>query len=382
MNFGFTEEQELLRQEVRKFLDAHAPLESVRKVVETPEGFSRDLWRQIGELGWLGLTIPESCGGAGLGWVDLTVVLEEIGRTLFPSPYLATTIAAAAIAEAGSEAQRRRWLPAIADGSKIATLAVVEPGERAAPDGVALGAERAADGFALRGEKIQVLDGAAADLLVVAFRSGRAPEDVALAVLERTAPGVSVERIPSIDATQRIARVHLDGARVAAADVLSGAPAWPALARTLDRAAAAVTAEMIGAAEGALRLTVGYARQREQFGSPIGRFQGVKHPLAEMYVDIESFKSLLYYAAWCLDTGSAEAPRFVSLAKAYASEAFARIGIDAVGLHGGIGYTWEYDAQLYLKRSKWARPLFGDADFHYDRIAAGWREGGASWTST
>jgi alkylation response protein AidB-like acyl-CoA dehydrogenase len=377
MNFGFTEEQELLRQEVRKFLDAHAPLDEVRKLAETPEGFSRELWKQIGELGWIGLTIPEAYGGAGLGWVDLTVVLEEMGRTLFPSPYLATTLAAAAIAEAGSEVQRKRWLPALADGSKIATLAIAEAGDRAAPDGIQLTSTPAADSFALSGEKIQVLDGAAADLLVVAFRSGRGASDLSLAVLERDVPGVAVENTPCIDATKRVARVRLDSARVARADVLSGAPAWPALARTLDRAAAAATAEMVGAAEAALYLTVGYSRQREQFGSPIGRFQGVKHPLAEIYVDVESFKSLLYYAAWCLDTGNADAPRFVSLAKAYASEAFARIGIDAVGLHGGIGYTWEYDAQLYLKRSKWSRPLFGDADFHYDRVAAGWREGGA-----
>ena len=377
MNFGFTEEQELLRQEVRKFLDAHAPLEQVRKLAETPEGFSRELWKQIGALGWLGLTIPEAYGGAGLGWIDLTVVLEEMGRTLFPSPYLATTVAAAAIADAGSDEQRKRWLPALADGSKIATLAVAEAGDRAAPSGIQLASTAAADGFVLRGEKIQVLDGAAADLLVVAFRSGRTDSELSLAVLERGAPGVAVENAPCIDHTKRIARLRLEGARVASADVLCGAPAWPALARILDRAAAAVTAEMIGAAEGALYLTVAYTRQREQFGAPIGRFQGVKHPLAEMYVDVESFKSLLYYAAWCLDTGDADAARAVSLAKAYASEAFARIGIDAVGLHGGIGYTWEYDAQLYLKRSKWSRPLFGDSDVHYDRVAAGWREGGA-----
>src|SRR5262249_20444676 len=211
MNFGFTEEQELLRQEVRKFLDAHAPLEQVRKLAETPEGFSRELWKQIGELGWLGLTIPEAYGGAGLGWVDLTVVLEEMGRTLFPSPYLATTLAAAAIAEAGSDAQRKRWLPALADGSKIATLAVAQAGERAAPEGIQLASSAVAGGFALSGAKTQVLDGAAADLLVVAFRSGRAASDVSLAVLERSAPGVAVENLPCIDRTKRVARLRLEG---------------------------------------------------------------------------------------------------------------------------------------------------------------------------
>ena len=378
MDFGFSEEQELLRQEVRKLLDAQAPLEQVRKLAETPEGFSRELWRQIAGLGWVGLAIPEAYGGAGLGWVDLAVVLEETGRTLFPSPLLASAIAASAIADAGSEAQRRRWLPRIADGSTIAALAVAETGERPAPEGIRLEGALEGEGWSLRGDKIQVLDGAAAGLLVVAFRSGPAPTDLSLAVIERGAPGLAVVNTPSLVRTKRVARVRFDGARVASADVLAPRVAWPALARALDRAAAAVTAEMSGAAEGALRLAVDYARQREQFGAPIGRFQGVKHPLAEMYVDVESWKSLLYWAAWCIDTGDAEAPRAVSLAKAYASEAFARIGIDVVQLHGAIGYTWEYDAQLYLKRSKWARPMFGDSDFHYDRVASRWRGAGAA----
>jgi alkylation response protein AidB-like acyl-CoA dehydrogenase len=370
MNFGFTEEQELLRQETRKFLDAHAPLEQVRKLAETREGFSRELWKEMGALGWLGLTVPEAHGGAGLGWVDLVVVLEEMGRTLFPSPFLGHTLAAAAIAESGSEEQRGRWLPSLADGSRIGTVALVERGDRLDPAGIALEGRREGDGFSLHGEKVQVHDGASADLFVVAFRSGAAPEAISLAVVERGAPGLEVVATRSIDATRRAARVRFTGVSVPASHQL-GAPggAWPALSRLLDQAAAAVTAEAIGAAEGALWLTVEYAKQRVQFGSPIWRFQGVKHPLAEMYVDVESFKSLLYYAAWCLDERDPDAPRAVSMAKAYASEAFARIGIDAVQLHGGIGYTWEYDAQLYLKRSKWVRPAFGDADFHHDRVA-------------
>jgi alkylation response protein AidB-like acyl-CoA dehydrogenase len=200
-------------------------------------------------------------------------------------------------------------------------------------------------------------------------------------VVERGATGLTIQNTPSIDSTRRLARVRLDDVAVPADAVLSAGRGPGALAALLDRGAAAVTAEAIGAAEGALRLTVHYAKQRTQFGSPIGRFQGVKHPLAEMYVDVESFKSLLYYAAWCLDQGDPDSARAVSMAKAYASEAFARIGVDAVGLHGGIGYTWEYDAQLYLKRSKWVRPAFGDADFHYDRVAA-IRTEAARWTSS
>jgi alkylation response protein AidB-like acyl-CoA dehydrogenase len=178
---------------------------------------------------------------------------------------------------------------------------------------------------------------------------------------------VTVEATPSIDQTRRVGRVRFDAVAVAAGAVLAN-PA--ALGRILDLATAAVTAELLGSAEQAIRITVKYAQEREQFGQPIGRFQGVKHPLAEMYVDVESARSILYYAAWCLDEGDADAARGVSLAKAYASEAFARIGIDAVQLHGGVGFTWEYDPHLYLKRSKWARPAFGDSDFHYDRAIA------------
>jgi len=360
MNFGFTEEQDLLRQEVRKFLDAHCPLPEVRHLMETPEGFSRDLWKQIGELGWLGLTIPEAHGGAGLGWVDLVVVLEETGRTLFPSPFLATTIAAAAIREAGTDTHKGRWLPALADGSKIASLAWLEPSDRWEPAGVELSAKQGK----LTGTKIQVLDAPAADLFVVAFRQDGA---LRFGVVERNAPGVAVEPTPSIDQTRRVGRVRLDGAPIA--DVLEGAGDAVAT-RILDLATAAATAESLGAAEAAIRLTVAYANEREQFGSPIGRFQGVKHPLAEAFVDVESAKSIVYYAAWCLDERDADASRAVSLAKAYASESFPRVGIDAVQLHGGVGFTWEYDPHLYLKRSKWARAAFGDADFHYDRAIA------------
>jgi acyl-CoA dehydrogenase len=371
MDFGFSEEQELLRAEVRKFLDQNCPLSEVRKLAETPEGFSRALWERMGELGWLALTLPEEHGGVALGWVDLAVVLEETGRTLFPSPLVATVLAATAIAREGSVEQRARWLGALGRGSAIGTLAIQEASDRADAEGVALEASREGSGWRLRGEKLFVPDAQNADLFVVAFRTGPAPGALALGVLERGAPGVSVAPHALLDATRRAGRVELDGAHVSR-EALLGAPgaAGPAIAHLLECGALAVAAEVAGAAEAALALTVRYAKQRVQFGQPIGRFQGVKHPLAEMHVDVESMRSLLYYAAWLLDQGSPEAPLAVARAKAFASEAFARIGIDAIQLHGAIGYTWEYDAQLYLKRAKWARPAFGDAAYHYERVAA------------
>jgi len=365
MNFGFTEEQELLRQAVRKFLDENCDMATVREIAETPEGYSKALWKQISELGWTGLTIDEVHGGAGLGWVDLVVLLEETGRSLFPSPLLAHTIAAAAIAEAGSEPQRARLLPGLADGSAIATLALVEASDRLGPEGIELVGAAAGEGYRLSGEKRYVADAGNADLLIVPFRAAAGDDGIRIAVASSDAPGVTIESTPSMDLTKCMGNVRFDGVRIPGDDVLERAP----LGRIVDLATAAVTAEMIGAAEGAHALTVRFAQERIQFDRPIGQFQAVKHPLAEMYVDVESFKSLLYYAAWALDEHHADAPRAVSMAKAYASDAFARIGIDAVQLHGGVGYTWEYDAQLYLKRSKWARPAYGDATHHFERVA-------------
>ena len=365
MDFGFTEEQELLRSEVRKWLDQSCPLDEVRRITEAEggEGFSREQWKEIAELGWLGLTIPEAHGGAGLGWVDLVVVLEETGRSLFPSPLVSSTVAVAALLEAGSPEQQARWLPGRADGTRIGTLAAQESPSAPSAAAVQLEGRADGDGTLLSGEKRFVPDAGAATLYVVPFR--RAGE-VLLALVERDAPGVSAEDWPGMDLTKRLGRLLLQDVRVGADAILPGV----ALDRILDRATAAVTCEMIGAAEGAVALTAEFAKQRIQFGAPIGRYQAVKHPLAEMHVDVESAKSLLYYAAWCLDESPEDAPRYVSMAKALLSDAFARIGIDAVQLHGAVGYTWEFDAHLYLKRSKWARPMYGDSDFHYERVAA------------
>jgi alkylation response protein AidB-like acyl-CoA dehydrogenase len=370
MNFGFTEEQELLRAEVRKFLDQNAPLEQVRKIAEQAPGFDRSLWGRMGELGWIGLTLPEAHGGVGLDFVTLVVLLEETGASLFPSPLLSTFLAAKAIERAGSEAQQARWLPGLADGTSIGAFALLEESDALEPEGIALEGEPEGDDVLLRGAKWIVPDAGSADVFVVAFRSGPEPECLSLAVVERSQQGVSVESFPGMDLTKPSGKLVLDGVRVSREAVL-GAPgsACEHVRWLIDAGAAAVAAEAVGAASEALRITTEFAKEREQFESKIGRFQGVKHPLAEMYVDIESFKSLVYYAAWCIDEGAEDRSLAVSRAKAYAAEAFARIGIDGVQLHGGVGYTDEYDIQLYLKRSKWVRPAFGDSDYHYDRIA-------------
>jgi alkylation response protein AidB-like acyl-CoA dehydrogenase len=329
-------------------------MREVRMLAKSADGFSKALWTKMAELGWLGLVIPERFGGLGLKWVDLVVLLEETGRGLSPLPLVSHALAATAILRCGSDRQKEAWLPKLATGELVGTLGLYDDPTWISPEAITL------DG--LNGAKRFVPDAQAANLLVLAHRTG---SGLALALIERNAKGVSIASEPIVDATKRTATVKIESPSAETMPLSNNA-----LEFLTDCGAVAVTAEMVGAADAALALTTDYAKTRIQFGAPIGKYQGVKHRLAEMYVDVESFKSLLYYAAWTVDDAPAELPRAASLAKAYASDAFARIGIDAVGLHGAIGFTAEYDAQLFLKRSKWARPAFGDSDHHYERVAA------------
>jgi len=371
MDFGFSEEQELLRAEVRKFLDRSATLEQVRQIMAGEAGLDRSLWGQMGELGWVGLATPEEYGGSGLDLVTLIVLLEEMGRTLFPSPLITTVVTAKAIELAGSDAQRAQWLPGLAEGTTIGSFAYLESSDRHDLEGIELRGQRDGDATLLSGTKQLVFDTASADLFVVAYRSGSDRDDVSLAVVEAGAAGLEIDHFPTLDATKRLGRLRFEDVRIEADQRLGEEGAAGAvIARLLDLGALLVTAEAVGTAEGAIATTAEFAKQRVQFGSPIGRYQGVKHPLAEAHVDVESFKSLVYYAAWALDEGTRVASQAVSRAKAYASEALPRIGLEGVQLHGGVGYTAEYDIQLYLKRSKWVRPAYGDADHHFEKLAA------------
>ncbi len=374
MNFGFTEEQGFLRDAVRKFIDDRCPMPEVRRLMKTRDAHSPELWSALAEQGSLGLLVPEEHGGAELAWVDFVVLLEEMGRTLVPSPLVSTALAVMAVREAGSRSQQGHWLPRFADGSAVGALAVLEANDVQGAAGVGLVAATDGDVDVLRGEKRFVADVGSADVFVVAYRGGsqgekRGGTGIRLGLVRKDDPGLRVELVPGLDETKRSGTLVLDGVRIAAEDRLTGADPEATLEWLLDCGRVAVTAEGLGAAEGALALTVQYAKDRVQFGSPIGRFQGVKHRLADIWVDTESIKSLLYYAAWTIDNRRDELPRYASLAKAYLADAFTRIGVDCIQLHGAVGYTIEYDIQLYLKRSKWLRPMFGDGDYHRDRLA-------------
>jgi alkylation response protein AidB-like acyl-CoA dehydrogenase len=366
MYFGFTEEQDMLRQSVRRFHEQRCPLKEVRKLKATPQGYSEALWQEMAKLGWLGVTMPETYGGLGLSWLDLTVILEEMGRGLFPSPFLSNTLAATAILELGNEQQKQQLLPPLIEGKRKATLALFEEPSSIHAASVQLKGDKSSAGYVLHGTKRAVLDPVSADHFIVSFRT--ASGELALAIVDAKANGIAAKSYPLMDETKRMGHVSFANVAVGNDDILcTGTTAERAFERLLDQGALAMSAEMSGATDAALRITVQYAKDRTQFGHPIGHFQAVKHPLAEIYVDLESFRALLYYGAYAHDLRKPELSRVASLAKAYASETLNRIGTDAIQIHGATGYMTEVDIHLYYMRSKWARPVYGDAAVHYER---------------
>jgi len=375
MDIGFSEEQQLLRDTARKFLDAACTTKFVRERMSTPEAITPEFWSQIAEQGWLGINFSEEDGGSGLGLVDLVVLMEEMGRAVMPGPYLATALlGGAAIREAGSPAQRQEYLPAIAEGRYKATLAAIEPNARWDGSGVTMEARGSAAGFTLTGTKLFVPDAHLADIIVVAARTrdGSTMEDgVSLFLVPKDAAGLGVSAMPSIDETRKLCEVRFDNVAVPQAALLGEMhQGWPALARVYDGASVALAAEMCGGAQRVLDMTVEYAKLRVTFGKPIGSYQGVKHKCADMLVEIENAKSLTYYAAWAVDEGAPDAPLAVSMAKAAASDASRKVSNAGIQLHGGIGMTWEHDLHLYMKRAKASEVAFGDATWHRERVAS------------
>ncbi len=374
MDIGFTEEQELLRETARKFLEDECDSRFVRERMATAAAVTDGFWQKLATQGWLGGVYPEEDGGSGLGLVDLVVLMEEMGRRVMPGPFFSTVLlGGAAIAEAGSPAQRGEWLPRIAAGEKKAALAWTEPQLRWDAAGVMLQAREAAGGFTLSGTKLFVGDAHLADILVVAarIRDGSTMEDgVSLFLMPREAPGLTVSVMPTIDTTRKLCEVRLDNVALPGAALLGEMhQGWAPLARVAARATVALCAEMCGGAQQVLDMTVDYAKLRVTFGKPIGSYQGVKHQAADMLVAIENAKSLTYYAAWAVDEGAAEAPLAVAMAKAAASDMARKVAGAGIQLHGGIGMTWEHDLQLYFKRAKASEVMFGDAAWHREQVA-------------
>jgi alkylation response protein AidB-like acyl-CoA dehydrogenase len=368
MNFAFSDDQVLLRNSVRAALDEQCTPEHVRAMMDDTRGHGEALWGEMAKLGWLGLPFAEEYGGAGLGLVELCLVQEELGRAAYPGPYFASVVLGGlGLVLGGSAAQKEKWLPAVASGSARLSAALVEESLDWDPAATGATAARSGDGWTLTGVKRFVPWAHVADMVLVPART---PEGLSLFLVAPSSPGVSLRPMVGIDLANRWSEMTLQGVTVKP-DALVGQPgaAGSLLEALLRRAAVSASAEMLGAARRCLDLSVEYAKVREQFGQPIGSFQAIRHRCAEMLVAAENAHAAVYYAAWALDAGAEDAAVAASVCKSYVGEAARQVCGDAIQVHGGIGFTWEYDLHLYFKRAKALEPLYGDAEYHRELIA-------------
>jgi alkylation response protein AidB-like acyl-CoA dehydrogenase len=366
MDFTFTSDQTLLKSSARAFLDEHCKPATVRLLWEDARGESEAMWKEMAQLGWLGLSLPEEHGGSGLGMVETALLLEELGRAAYPGPYWPTVLAGQAIAEAGTDSQKKRWLGAIAGGGARATLTLLDADLDWNPSALATRADRTTSGWQLTGTKRYVAWSHVADVLLI---PARAPEGPSLFLVDPSASGLTSSPLQSMDPGLRLAHLTLDRVPVRADEAL-GAPgsAGALVARLLRRGAIGAAAEMLGAARRCLDMAVGYAKVREQFGQPIGSFQAIRHKCAEMLLETENSHAAVYYAAWALDAGADDAETAASIAKSYVGDASRKVCGEAIQVHGGIGFTWEYDLHMYFKRAKGLEAQYGDADYHRELI--------------
>ena len=370
MNFAFSEEQEAFRAELRRCFEEHAPAAAVFRAMESADGFERALWKRLaGELGLPGVHLPEAYGGQGFGFLELGIVLEEAGRVLFPSPLFSSVcLAANAILNAGSEAQKRALLPGIASGDTLATLALLEPGGDWDLESIRLAVEMDGGGARLSGSKRFVTDAATADLIVVAARRDgmRGLDGVGLFVVRRDVPGLTVTPVEPLDATRKLA--HLELTRVPAEPLGEPGGAGAALAKTLDQARVLLACESAGGAQRCLDAAVAWAKQRVQFARPIGSFQAIQHKCAEVLLEVASAQSAAHFACWAAqhDEGL---PLAAAMAKSFCDEAYLRASQENLHIHGGVGFTWEAEPHLYFKRAKASETLLGPPAFQRARIA-------------
>jgi len=366
MNFGFSEEQDELRRMVRRFLEEKSPETEVRRLMATSEGYDEAVWRQMADqLGLQAMIIPEAFGGAGFGYVELLVVLEEMGAALLCAPYFSTVaLATNALLSSSDELAMKQWLPAIASGETIATLALTEDSGRWDLDSVTTAATKVDGGWTLQGHKSFVIDGHTASLILVAARSDAG---LSLFAVDAGAAGLTATPLATMDQTRKQARLEFDG--TPATLVGREGEAAGGLERTLQLACIALAAEQVGGAQRVLDNAVDYAKNRIQFGRPIGSFQAIKHKCADMLLEVESAKSAAYYGAWAASTDDADLPIAASLAKSYCSEAYFHCAGENIQIHGGIGFTWEHHAHLYFKRAKSSELLLGDPEYHRELLA-------------
>ena len=365
MNFDFSDEQKQMRDEARKFLAEKCPPKAVRTVLDGKAAYDKDLWKGLAEMGFLGVAIPEKFGGAGAGHLELCVIAEEMGRALAPVPFSSTVyLAAEALLIAGSEAQKQKWLPKIASGEAIGTLALFEGKGNPSPKAIKL----AASGGTLNGVKKPVADGAIADFAVVAARTGSSGReaDISLFIVDLRAGGVEVKDLTNVDPTRGQAQITFTNAK--AEPLGANGEGWGILTQVLDRAAVLLAFEQVGGADRALEMGRDYALDRIAFGRPIGSFQAVKHMLADMYVSATLARSNCYYGAWALSTNAGELSEAAAAARISATQAFQHCAKNNIQVHGGMGFTWEFDCHMYYRRANATALGLGSLSYWEDAL--------------
>jgi len=372
MDLGFSEEQEMLRKTARDFLQAECPTTLVKEMADDEKGYTPELWAKMAELGWMGLALPEEYDGMGMSFLDLSVLLEEMGRACLPGPFFSTVVLGGfIIIEAGNEEQKKDLLPKIATGELILAMALTEPSASYDPASVTVQAVPDKDDYVISGTKLFVENAHIADYMVCVTRTkdGSSPEDgITMFLVDGKSPGISTTVLKTI-AGDKQCEVIFDNVRVPKKNMLGELDkGWPVVARMLEMAAVAKCAEMVGGAQAALDMSVAYAKERIQFGRPIGSFQAIQHHCANMVTDVDGSRFITYQAAWKVSEGL-PATMEVSMAKAWVSEAYRRVTQLGHQIHGGIGFCMDHDMPLYFKEAKAAESTFGNADWHREIVA-------------
>ncbi len=373
MDFGLSEEQVMLRTSAREFLDKECPKKLVRALMDDEKGYSSELWKKMADLGWQGLVFPSKYGGADSSFLDLAVLLEEMGRALVPGPFVPTVVhAGRAILAAGTDAQKQQFLPKITSGDMIMTLAFTEASGSLEASGITLKATLDGEEYVIEGTKLFVPDAHVADYLLCVTRTKESanPEDgVTLFLVEAKTAGIKTEALKTMTG-EKLCEVLFSNVRVPKENILGELnQGWPIMQRIFDEAAIAECAWMTGGIRWILETTAQYAKERIQFGVPIGAFQATHHKMANMAIEVEGSTSITYYAAWAASENSPELALAASMAKAWCSDGYKHAAFEGVQIHGGIGFTWDHDMHLYFKRAKSSEVAWGDGDYHRERIA-------------
>lgn len=369
MDLGLSEEQELLKNAARDFLEKECPESLVREMEEDEKGYSPDLWKKMAEQGWQGLLIPDNFGGAGFRYIDLVILIEEFGRALVPGPFISTVVGGTLpLLEGGTDEQKSKYLPQIASGAAIWTLAYTEPSARFDAEGVALEVKEDGNDVVLNGTKLFVRDANVADFFTVVGRKpGSKGEDgISLVIVDAKASGITQTQLKTIAADKQ-AEVKFENVRVPKANVIPGG--WATLQKVQRKATVIECAYLTGLAQMDFEISVQYAKDRIQFGRPIGSFQAIQHKAADMVTDVDGSRFIMYRAAWSVDQDEADADMYTHMAKAWVSEATRRVVAHGQQIHGGIGFTKDYKVQLYFRRQKAAELAWGDADYHRELVA-------------